>query len=83
MVIIAMLFFFQRFGTKVVGYAFGPIMLVWFSLLFVLGAVQIAAHPDVLKCFNPWYAYELLDLPGGLLVARSCLPMHHRSRGSI
>jgi KUP system potassium uptake protein len=61
------LFFFQRFGTKVVGYAFGPIMLIWFSMLFVLGAVQIAEHPGCLKCFNPrWYAYELLvDYPGG------------------
>ena len=54
--IIALLFFFQRFGTKVVGYAFGPIMMVWFSMLFVLGATQIAEHPEVLKCFNPWYA---------------------------
>ena len=66
MVIIALLFFFQRFGTKVVGFAFGPIMLVWFSTLFVLGAVQVAEHPDVLKCINPWYAYELLaEYPGG------------------
>jgi len=64
--IIALLFFFQRFGTKVVGYAFGPIMMVWFSMLFVLGATQIAEHPEVLKCFNPWYAYELLVIyPGG------------------
>lgn len=64
--IIALLFFFQRFGTKVVGYAFGPIMLIWFSMLFVLGALQIADHPDVLRCFNPYYAYELLAIyPGG------------------
>lgn len=64
--IIAFLFFFQRFGTKVVGLAFGPIMLVWFSMLFILGASQIAAHPGVLKCVNPWYAYELLtQYPGG------------------
>ncbi|MBL7939035.1 MAG: KUP/HAK/KT family potassium transporter [Flavobacteriales bacterium] len=66
MVIIALLFFFQRFGTKVVGFAFGPIMLVWFSMLFILGAVQISAHPEVLKCINPLYAYELLvQYPGG------------------
>ena len=65
-VIIAMLFFFQRFGTKVVGFAFGPIMLVWFSMLFILGAVQIADHPEVLKCLNPYYAYDLLtNYPGG------------------
>jgi KUP system potassium uptake protein len=65
-VIIALLFFFQRFGTKVVGFAFGPIMLVWFSMLFILGAVQIADHPEVLKCLNPYYAYDLLtNYPGG------------------
>ncbi|MBP7513970.1 MAG: KUP/HAK/KT family potassium transporter [Flavobacteriales bacterium] len=58
--IIALLFFFQRFGTKVVGFAFGPIMLVWFSMLFILGVVQISEHPDVLKCLNPVYAYDLL-----------------------
>ena len=64
--IIALLFFFQRFGTKVVGFAFGPIMLVWFSMLFILGAVQIADHPEVLKCLNPYYAYDLLrNYPGG------------------
>ncbi|HRT53562.1 MAG TPA: KUP/HAK/KT family potassium transporter, partial [Flavobacteriales bacterium] len=66
MVIIAGLFFFQRFGTKVVGYAFGPIMFVWFTMLLVLGMVQIVEHPAVLKCVNPWYAYELLArYPGG------------------
>ncbi|MEO8068492.1 MAG: KUP/HAK/KT family potassium transporter [Flavobacteriales bacterium] len=64
--IIALLFFFQRFGTKVVGFAFGPIMLVWFSMLFILGAVQITEHPNVLKCLNPYYAYDLLaNYPGG------------------
>ncbi|MBP7408190.1 MAG: KUP/HAK/KT family potassium transporter [Flavobacteriales bacterium] len=66
MVIIAFLFFFQRFGTKVVGFAFGPIMLIWFSMLFILGAMQIAEHPGVIKCINPWYAYDLLvHYPGG------------------
>ncbi|MFT3885332.1 MAG: KUP/HAK/KT family potassium transporter [Flavobacteriales bacterium] len=53
-------FIFQRFGTRIVGSAFGPIMLVWFSMLFILGAVQVAQHPLVLRAFNPWYAYDLL-----------------------
>jgi KUP system potassium uptake protein len=59
-VILSLLFFFQRFGTKVVGFAFGPIMLVWFSMLLVLGLSAITAHPTVLFSLNPAYAYDLL-----------------------
>jgi KUP system potassium uptake protein len=59
-VILSLLFFFQRFGTKVVGFAFGPIMLVWFGMLLILGLVQVLHYPHVLKCLSPYYAYELL-----------------------
>ena len=66
MLIISFLFFFQRFGTKVVGYSFGPIMLVWFSMLLVLGVAQIVRMPQVLACVNPMYAVRLLTVyPGG------------------
>ncbi len=58
--IISLLFFFQRFGTKVVGFAFGPIMLVWFTMIMILGAVQIAHNPGILSSINPYYAYDLL-----------------------
>ncbi|HMC96974.1 MAG TPA: KUP/HAK/KT family potassium transporter, partial [Flavobacteriales bacterium] len=64
--IISLLFFFQRFGTKVVGFAFGPIMLVWFSVLLVLGLSQVVHMPHVLQCINPAYAFDLLArYPGG------------------
>jgi KUP system potassium uptake protein len=64
--IIAGLFFFQRFGTKVVGTAFGPIMLVWFSMLLVVGLGQVAKFPAILQSLNPYYAYDLLvRYPGG------------------
>lgn len=64
--IISLLFFFQRFGTKVVGFSFGPIMLVWFSMLLVLGLSQVVHMPHVLACINPAYAYDLLvKYPGG------------------
>ncbi|MCX6319137.1 MAG: KUP/HAK/KT family potassium transporter [Bacteroidetes bacterium] len=64
--ILSLLFFFQRFGTQKVGSAFGPIMVIWFSMLFVLGAHQLMLHPDVLRALNPYYAYELLSrYPGG------------------
>ncbi|HEY0979054.1 MAG TPA: KUP/HAK/KT family potassium transporter [Flavobacteriales bacterium] len=58
--VLSFIFLFQRFGTRVVGSAFGPIMLVWFSMLFVLGVLQIRENPGVLRAINPWYAYDLL-----------------------
>lgn len=59
-VILSILFFFQRFGTSIVGKAFGPIMVVWFLMLAILGISQIVLHPTVFKAINPMYAYDLL-----------------------
>jgi KUP system potassium uptake protein len=65
-IIISGLFFFQRFGTQKVGFFFGPAMVVWFSMLFLLGFVQILEHPAILTALNPVYAYELLvEYPHG------------------
>jgi KUP system potassium uptake protein len=58
--IISLLFFFQRFGTKVVGFSFGPIMLVWFSMIMLLGILQIAQNPGILKAISPYYGIQLL-----------------------
>ena len=58
--IISALFFFQRFGTQIIGKAFGPIMAIWFSMLMVMGAIEIAHFPDVIKAINPYYGYDLL-----------------------
>ena len=58
--IISLLFFFQRFGTKIVGFAFGPIMLVWFSMIFILGLIPVLGNIAILKSLNPYYAYDLL-----------------------
>jgi KUP system potassium uptake protein len=64
--ILTVLFLVQAFGTSVVGTAFGPIMLVWFSMLAVLGLVQLIHAPAVLSALNPYYAYTLLtQYPGG------------------
>ncbi|MBX7050955.1 MAG: KUP/HAK/KT family potassium transporter [Flavobacteriales bacterium] len=64
--ILTMLFIFQRYGTKLVGKTFGPIMLLWFIMLGTLGVVQIARHPEILSAINPIYAYNLLsEYPGG------------------
>ena len=62
LVIITLLFAFQQFGTKVVGAAFGPIMLLWFSTIGSLGLIQIFHHPAILKALNPVYAIELLTV---------------------
>lgn len=59
-VILSGLFFFQRFGTAKVGITFGPVMLLWFVMLFVIGVSQIVHFPDVIKALSPKYACELL-----------------------
>ncbi|MEY3397433.1 MAG: hypothetical protein RL220_27 [Bacteroidota bacterium] len=64
--ILTALFIIQRYGTKIVGAAFGPIMLVWFSLLAILGLRGVISHPEVLHALNPKYAIDLLSqYPGG------------------
>jgi KUP system potassium uptake protein len=60
LVILSGLFMVQVFGTKVVGGAFGPIMLIWFVMLGTLGAIHISDYPMVIKALNPYYAYNLL-----------------------
>jgi KUP system potassium uptake protein len=52
------LFMIQRFGTARVGATFGPIMLVWFVTIGVLGFQSIAETPSVLSAINPWYALQ-------------------------
>ena len=60
------LFLIQALGTSVVGTAFGPIMLVWFSMLAVLGIANVASDPTIFAAINPYYAWWLLsEYPGG------------------
>ncbi len=64
--ILVALFLFQSLGTQVVGKAFGPIMLLWFSMLATLGILQIVHHPGILLALNPYHGYDLLvNYPGG------------------
>ena len=64
------LFLMQRFGTAVVGRVFGPIIVVWFAVLAVSGALHIAQNPAILAALNPLRAFEFLAArgPGLLLV---------------
>ena len=62
--IIVCLFAVQRFGTGAVARYFGPIMLVWFTTIGVLGIRGITMHPEVLKALSPSYAFDFLFLNG-------------------
>jgi KUP system potassium uptake protein len=70
--IITALFLIQQFGTKFIGKFFGPVMLVWFVTLGLLGLSQLVTNFTVLKALNPYYGFSLLaNHPGsfGLLGA--------------
>jgi KUP system potassium uptake protein len=54
------LFAMQRRGTARVGAFFGPIIVLWFAVLAVIGIVRIAEHPAVLAAFNPLHGLSFL-----------------------
>jgi len=58
--ILTVLFFVQQFGTAFIGRSFGPVMVMWFAMLFVLGLVHFLKDPSVIKAFNPYYGIKLL-----------------------
>jgi KUP system potassium uptake protein len=59
--ILIALFIIQKFGTSLVGKAFGPMMFVWFTMMGVLGMFFIIQMPMVLRALNPYYAYKILS----------------------
>lgn len=74
LLILTVLFAAQRFGTAVVGRFFGPITLLWFAVLAVLGLVHIAQHPAVLVALSPHHAVGFLWAhPGIAFVALAAL----------
>ncbi len=64
------LFIIQKRGTASVGRLFGPVMLVWFATIGVLGAAEIARRPSILAALNPWHGLRFLTDHGhvGFLV---------------
>ena len=58
--ILTVLFFIQQYGTSAIGKLFGPMMLLWFSMIGILGMMHIGDNWMILKAFNPWYAIRLL-----------------------
>jgi KUP system potassium uptake protein len=69
LIILAGLFFIQQFGTNFVGVSFGPIMVIWFSMLGILGFSQLIYHPDILKAISPvWVVRFLTQYPSGFIL---------------
>ena len=69
LLILFFIFALQRFGSNLIGKFFGPIMLIWFLMLGVLGVSQIITLPRVLLALNPVYAVKLLnEYPSGILL---------------
>ncbi len=70
LLVLTALFAAQRFGTAVVGRLFGPITLVWFAVLAVLGVVHIGTYPQVLVALSPHHALGFaMAQPGVAFVA--------------
>jgi len=59
--ILIALFAVQRRGTAAIGLVFGPITLIWFSTIGLLGLLHIADAPSILLAINPRYAFEFLS----------------------
>jgi KUP system potassium uptake protein len=58
--ILVALFASQRFGTERIGQAFGPVMLLWFAVIGLLGLISIVHHPEVLAALDPTYAVRFM-----------------------
>ncbi len=65
LVIIVLLFGIQKHGTARVGLFFGPVMVLYFSVIAVLGLIQVVQAPAILGAINPWHAWRFFtDSPG-------------------
>jgi KUP system potassium uptake protein len=64
--ILVVFFLMQQFGTASIGKLFGPVMLIWFTMLAILGILHLTDDLSVFKAFNPYYAIKFLTLyPNG------------------
>lgn len=69
LIIFGAIFFLQQFGTNFMGVSFGPIMVLWFLMLAILGFSQIILNPDILRALNPMFAVRFLsEYPGGFIL---------------
>ena len=67
--ILSVLFFFQQFGTGFMGKVFGPIMVIWFSMLAILGLSYLIQDPGIIAAVNPMYAFRFITtFPNAVLL---------------
>ena len=67
--IISVIFFLQRFGSASIGKLFGPIMLIWFLMLAIMGLLHFFDDWQIFKALNPYYAIDLLtNYPKGFWI---------------
>ncbi len=73
--IILGLFLMQRRGSAKLGMLFGPVMLIWFSILGILGLYQVIQNPAIFKALSPHYGIQLLFTHGfhGILLMGAVL----------
>ena len=59
--ILVVLFFIQKTGTAIVGQLFGPVMLIWFGVIGLMGLNQVVQNPAIFGAINPMYAIHFMD----------------------
>jgi KUP system potassium uptake protein len=68
--VLTALFALQRLGTGLVGGLFGPVMLVWFAVIGIVGLGEIIPHPEIVKALLPSYGVQFfVDHPGVAFIA--------------
>jgi len=58
--ILSIFFFLQQFGTSSIGKMFGPIMMIWFVMLAIMGLIHLSDDFSILRALNPYYALHFL-----------------------
>jgi KUP system potassium uptake protein len=64
--VLAGLFYIQHFGTEVIGRIFGPVMVVWFSVLAIAGGARLISHPQILRALSPTYGIDFFAAHPGI-----------------
>ena len=67
--ILILLFVAQQFGTQLIGKLFGPVMMIWFTFIGVIGFIALMQDFSVLRALNPYYAYQMIvNYPHGFFL---------------
>lgn len=64
--VLTLLFGLQRFGTRVIGRLFGPVMLIWFIVIAASGLSQVITDPGILKALSPTYGFDFFTAHPGI-----------------